>query len=212
MPPSIAKTDQGARFLRILLALALISTPPAFAAIEKSFPFTFHEAPLNKVVDYYSSHTGQKLVVDPTLASSVKINIVEPTKVSAKEAFNLLSASLALSGVAISNRDGTLVLAGARSMQRSYIPVVTELPALQPEKLATWVVTLKNADATQISQQVRMLTSKDGEIVAYGSNRLLVTDWVSSLYRIRDLIDQLDKPVEAKASPAIPPPETKKTF
>jgi type II secretory pathway component GspD/PulD (secretin) len=173
---------------------------------EKTFAFTFKETPLAKVIDYYSAHTGQKFVLDGSVANNVKISIVEPAKISPKEAFNLLSASLALSGVAISNREGTLVLASAKNMQRSYISVVTELPPLQPEKLVTWVVVLKNSDANQLSQQVRVLTSKDGELVSYGQNRLLVTDWVSSLYRMKDLIDQLDKPADAKV------PAPTKTF
>lgn len=200
--------------MRILLAAAAILIQfCAAAAIEKPseklFPFTFKEAPLTKVIDYYSGHTGQKFVLDASVASNVKISIVEPAKISQKEAFNLLSASLALSSVAISNRDGTLVLSSAKNMERSYIPVVTELPPLHPEKLVTWVVTLKNADPNQLSQQVRMMTSKDGELVTYGQNRLLVTDWVSSLYRVKDLIEHLDKPTEAKA-PA--PSPDKKSF
>ena len=200
--------------MRILLAALVISSQCAAAAVEKPFAFTFKDAPLSKVVDYYSAHTGQKFVLDGSVANSVKVNIIEPSKVSAKEAFNLLSASLALNSVAISDRQGTLVLASARSMQRSYIPVVTELPTLQPEKLVTWVVSLKHADANQISQQIRILTSKDGELAAFGSNRLLVTDWVSSLYRVKDLIDQIDRAPEAKAAVAPEPPNNapKKTF
>lgn len=176
----------------------------AAAAVQGSFPFNFHEATLSKVVSYYSTQTGQKFVVDPTLGSNIKVTILQPAKVSSKEAFNLLSASLALSGVAISNRDGTYVLASARSMGRSFIPVVTDLPPLHPEKLVTWVVNLKHADATSIVQQVRMLTSKDGEMTAYGPSRLLFTDWVSSLYRVRDLINELDKPQESKPPAAAP--------
>lgn len=167
-------------------------------AAEKSFLFSFHESPLTKVIEAYSMQTGQKFVIDGSLASSIKLTIVEPTKVTAKEAFNLLSAALALSGVAISTRDGTYVLAAARSMERSFIPVVNDLPPLQPERLVTWVVTLKFADATNILNQVRILPSKDGEAQAYGQNRLLFTDWVSNLYRIKELINQLDRPQETK--------------
>lgn len=198
--------------MRILLAAFFILSHVAYAASEKTFPFTFREAPLTKVIDYYSTHTSQKFVIDSPVASSVKVTIIEPSKVTSKEAFNLLSASLALSGIAISNRDGTLVLASARNMQRSFIPVVTELPPLQPEKLVTWIVTLKHADPNQISQQVRIMTSKDGEMASYGSNKLLLTDWVSSLYRMKDLIDQLDKAPEAKTPAAAAVDPNKKSL
>lgn len=176
------------------------------AAAERPFSFSFHEVPLTKVIELYSQQTGQKFVIDSSLASNIKVTIVEPGKVSTKEAFNLLSASLALSGVAISNRDGTFVLASVKSTERSFIPVVNDLPTLQPERLVTWVVTLKYADAANILSQVRILPSKDGEMQAYGQNRLMFTDWVSNLYRIKELINQLDKPQEIRESK---PPESK---
>ena len=176
----------------------------AHAAIDRSFPFNFQDASLNKVVGVYSAQTGHKFVVDPAVTANTKITIIDSGKITSKEAFNLLSASLALNGIAISNRDGTFVVANAKTIQRSYIPVVTELPTLHPEKLVTWVVTLKTADAGNILQQVRLLTSKEGEMVNYGQNRLMITDWVSNLYRVHDLIDQIDKPTEAKAP--LPPP------
>jgi type II secretory pathway component GspD/PulD (secretin) len=184
----------------VFFALSLIPLT-AGAAIDHSFPFTFQEAPLNKVVGIYSAQTNQRFVIDPSVSANTKVTIIESGKISGKEAYNLLSASLALEGIAISNRDGTYVVAGAKTIQRSYIPVVTDLPTLQPEKLVTWIVTLKNADANGILQQLRMLTSKEGEMVAYGQNRLMITDWVSNLYRVHDLIEHIDKPTESKAPP-----------
>lgn len=176
------------------------------AAAEKMFPFTFHETPLTKVIEAYSKATGQRFVIDAALASNIKLTILEPGTVSSKDAFNLLSAALALNSVAISQREGTFVMANARNMERSFIPVLTDLPPLQPERLVTWVVTLHHADAGNILNQVRILPSKDGEMQAYGQNRLLFTDWVSNLYRIKELINQLDKPEAPKPSA---PPETK---
>lgn len=169
---------------------------------EKTFAFNFRDAPLTKVVEYYSNQTGQKFVIDSSLTATVKVTIVQSKRVAPAEAFNLLSASLALSGVAISNRDGTYVLASARSMERSYIPVVSELPPLQPERLVTWVINLKHADATSVMQQLRILASKDGEVVTYGQSRLMITDWVSNLYRVKELIAQIDKASDTPPAPA----------
>jgi type II secretory pathway component GspD/PulD (secretin) len=175
----------------------------ASAAVEKTFHFNFEDAPLTKVLAIYSAQSGQKFVVDPNLGQSVKVTIVQTGKVGAKEAFNLLSASLSLSGVAVSDRQGTLVLASVRSMERSYIPVVTELPPLQPERLVTWVINLKNADGGNIVQQLRILTSKDGEMQSFNQKGLMITDWVSNLYRVRALLEQVDKEV-APPTPQAP--------
>ena len=92
---------------------AVLMVFSASAHAEKTFSFSFHETPLTKVIEFYSQQTGQKFVIDAALAANSKLTIVAPAKVTAKEAFNLLSASLALSGCAISNRDGTNVLASA---------------------------------------------------------------------------------------------------
>lgn len=195
--------------MRVLLLIGLVGSLNCQAIPEKSFNFSFKEAPLSNVVQVYANQTGKKFVIEPEISANAKVTIIQSQKVGAKEAFDLLSAALALSSVAISDRNGTFVVANAKSIEKSYIPVTSELPPLHPEKLTTWVATLKHVEANNVIQQARALASKDGEVAPYGNNRLIFTDWVSNLYRVREMLDQIDRTPESKPVPLVDPKNPK---
>ena len=119
-------------------------------------------------------------------------NIHSGKKVTADEAFSLMSAAFATEGLAFSRRGDTLVLLKARHIQRSNIPVVTELPPLNPEQMVTYVIKLKHLNAQEVMKQLRILPSKDGEMVPASTKEIVLTDWVSNLHRVKNIIAQID--------------------
>ncbi|NQZ02275.1 MAG: hypothetical protein HRT45_16580 [Bdellovibrionales bacterium] len=174
---------------KVVVASTMLLGPAAFAKAKK-FSFSFHDTDLYKITKKYSEYTGEKVVL-PT-ALNKKVNIIAPDKVSPSEAYALLSASLAGEGIAISKRGDTLVLMRARNVQRSWIPVVKQLPPLQPEKMVTYVIRLKHISAQDALKQLRILPSRNGEMVIGSKNEIVMTDWVSNLHRVENIIAELD--------------------
>lgn len=130
-----------------------------------------------------------------------KISIFNPQPVNIEEAFNQLSSALAVNGIALNKEGDVYMVRQARMAQRGLIETGPEVPALKPEKMFTWVLALKNTSASDIMKEIRILSSKDGEITAHlATNQLVITDWVSSLHRIRDILAQLDKPQPRKST------------
>jgi general secretion pathway protein D len=151
------------------------------------------------VLKEYSKWTGQKFVVDP--AVKAKVTILSPQPVARDEAFNLLSSAMASNGFAISKQGDTMYVSSARNIQRNLLEVTTELPSLKPERMVTWVINLKYVKADEVNKQLRILTSRDGELVPFTDrNQLIVTDWSSNLHRIGQIVSKTD----------IPAPTTKK--
>jgi hypothetical protein len=71
-----------------------------------------------------------------------------------------------------------MVVRPSRAAQRSAIEVTTQLPALQPERMVTWIVTLQNVGADEINRQFRNITTKDGDINSFTrNNQLIITDY-----------------------------------
>jgi type II secretory pathway component GspD/PulD (secretin) len=156
--------------------------------------FSYRDADVSKVIEDYSKATGQQFILDSSVRG--KVNIINPGPINKEEAFNQLSTALASNGIAISTQGNVMYVAPARSIQRNYIPVVTTLPPLKPERMYTWIIQLQNADADDVNKQLRILTSKDGELVPYvRTNQILVSDWTSNLQRIAELVKEIDKPV-----------------
>ena len=116
------------------------------------------------------------------------------------EAYNQLSNALALNGVGISTQGDTMVVMQARALQRNYIPTLTEAPPLKPERMTTVIFQLKYLSADDVNKQLRILSSRDGELVPFTpSNQILVSDWSSNMQRIAAILHELDKPQTKKS-------------
>ena len=191
------------RFLSaaLLLFAATIAISSAHGAAA-TMKMNYTNAEIISIIEAYSKASGQKFIVDPVVRG--KVSIFLPEAVSTDEAFNHLSSALALNGFAISKQGDTMVVKSARNVQRDFIQTSLELPAAKPERMATWVYTVKNMPAESVNRDLRILTSKDGEMsVNVRTNQLIFTDWVSNLHRVSDLFAAIDKPVDAATAKLI---------
>lgn len=191
-----------------VLMLALVGAD-AHAARSK-MSFNYKDTDVLKVIEDYSEASGQKFVVDANVKG--KVTAFNPNSLPIEEAFNQLSMVLATNGLAISKQGEVMMISHARNVQRNLIDVTTDLPPLKPEKMHTWIVNLKFVNADEVNRQVRILTSKDGELVPFQArNQLLITDWVSNLHRISAIISQIDKPARMGVKAPRPAPKVQET-
>lgn len=176
----------------ILASLIVVMASPAFA-----LKFSFNGEEITKIIDVYSKATNQRFVIDPGVRG--KGTVTAADDVTNEEAFNLLSSMLALNGYAISKQGDTWVVLNARNIQRGLIEVVNTLPALKPERMVTYAITLKYMPVEQVNRELRILPSKDGEMSVFTkTNQIFISDWTSNLHRIDKILAELDRPVDAK--------------
>lgn len=181
--------------MKILIASLVTLFTVAASAADKNqtLNFSFRDGDVTDVIKEYAKASGERFIVDPSVRG--KITILNPAPVSVAEAFNQLSSALAVNGIAISHQGDEMVVSPARITQRSLIEVGNQLPALKPERMYTWTIQLKYVSADEVNKQLRILTSKDGELVPFShTNQILVTDWVSNLHRIAKIIAEVDRP------------------
>ena len=185
---------------KMFLLCILILSQAAFAS--DKFNMSFKDEELTKVIETYSKKSGQKFVIDPSVRGKVTILISDP--VSKEEAFNHLSTALAVNGFAISTQGDAMVIRSARTLTRANIEVVSELPAIEPERMISWVYTAKHIPAETINREIRMLLSKDGEMgVVTDTNQILFSDWISTLHRVDQILKKIDQPVSAETQKII---------
>lgn len=132
------------------------------------------------------------LRLDNSSARRTYESVLDDPNPTLPEAYELLSESLALNGLAILEKEGVSVVLAARNAQRSFIPVTTELPAQKPERMVSWVYEPKTMKADDINKNMRVLSSKDGEIIVTTNNRLIFTDWTSNIQKIAKTLEQVD--------------------
>ena len=180
-----------------LLAIVLVSAVVAQAS--NKVKLDFNNTDLTAILKKYSEATGQKFIVDSVVRGN--ITLINPTEVSAEEAFNQISEALAINGYAFVKNGDWLTVRNARSAQRDNLSVTTELPQPLPMRLVTWVIAIKNTSAMELMKDVRMLTSSYGEISANtNTNQLIITDWSTNLQRVAEIIKTIDKPTDPSVS------------
>jgi general secretion pathway protein D len=185
----------------LFLSAALFVGSIAQAAPEASSSLThkmyFKNEDILKVIEFYSKISSQKIIVDSSVRGKVSIFIQEP--ISADEAFNHLSSALALNGYGFVRKGDTLEVRSARNLQRDLHEIKTELPALKPERIVTYVYSPKFVSVENINRDLRIMSSKDGEMAVHPStNQIIFTDWVSNIHRIEAIMKEVDKPAVAK--------------
>lgn len=175
-----------------LMSLFIITFFVFTSYAEVKVKMYFNNEEITKMIEIYSKTSGQKFIIDPAVRGKASIFLQD--EVSIEEAFNHLSSALAINGYAISKQGDTMVIKTARNIQRDLIEVSTERPNLKPERMYTWIYTVKNIPAQNITKDLRILPSKDGEMsVNSSNNQLIFTDWTSNLNRIADIMKELDK-------------------
>lgn len=177
----------------LVLFLTVINL--SWASAETTMKMNYNQEDLLKVIEAYSKVSGQKFVVDASVRG--KVSIFTQKELPLAEAFNELTSALAVNGYGISKQGDTMIVKSARNIQRDYIEVSSERPSLKPERMYSWVYSVRNQSASQINRDVRTLMSRDGEMVVNTAlNQLIFTDWVSNLNRIADLLKEIDKPAD----------------
>jgi general secretion pathway protein D len=166
---------------------------------EGSQKWYFNNEELSKIIEMYSSMSGQKFIIDPGVRG--KVSIFNQGPISTEEAFNQLSSALAINGFGISKQGDTMIIKSARNIQRDLIEVSSEVPSLKPERIYTWIYTAKNIPVTEINRDFRILLSKDGESnIIVRKNQIIFTDWASNLNRVASIMKQIDTPVSPEAA------------
>jgi general secretion pathway protein D len=175
----------------LIPVMALLFAHAGFAAEDNKVSLNFVNADIPEVVRAISQISRKNFLVDPRVKGT--INIVSATPVSPELAYDILLSALRMQGFAAVESNGvTKVMPEADA--KLHIDAVGK-PRGAGDRLITKVFVLKNESASQMINVVRPMVSPNNVVVAYpASNALVITDYVSSLRRIEQIIHSIDQP------------------
>lgn len=177
--------------------LVFFSIMTAFA--EDKIKIYFNNEEISKVIEMYSKATGQKFIIDPGVRGKISIYNQEP--ISKEEFFNQLSNGLAVNGFAISKQDDVMVVQSARNIQRNMIEVSSQRPSMKPQRMYSWIYKPKYVAVSTLNRDLRILPSKDGEMNVFEqNNQIIITDWVSNINRVAEILEKIDIPEDANTT------------
>jgi general secretion pathway protein D len=155
--------------------------------------FDFPNADITDVVKAISELTGRNFIIDQGVRG--KITIIAPTKITVAEAYKAFLSALAINGYAVVPSGGFYKIRSARNAQRDSIETYSGAYYPTSDQMITRIIHLKHISAENVNRDLRILTSKDGEMSVYNqTNSLIISDYGANIERVMKIIDQLDVP------------------
>lgn len=153
--------------------------------------FDYPNADVNDLVKAISELTGKNFIVDPNVHG--KVSIMAPSRITVAEAYKAFLSALAINGLAVVRGDGFYKIKQARTAQRDRIDTYGGAYYPTSDQMITRIVKLKYISADEVNKQLRIITSKDGEVMAYPpTNSLIISDYGSNIDRVMKILNQLD--------------------
>ncbi len=155
--------------------------------------FDFPNADLQDIVKAISELTGKNFIIDNGLRG--KITIIAPSKITVAEAYKAFLSALAINGFAIVPQGKFLKIRSARNAQRDSIETFSGTYYPNSDTMITRIIHLKHIQAEAVNRDLRILSSKDGEMSVYPpTNSIILSDYGSNIDRVMKIINQLDVP------------------
>lgn len=155
--------------------------------------FDYPNADILDVVKAVSELTGKNFIVDPQVRG--KITIIAPSQITVAEAYKAFLSALAINGYTVVPSGNFLKVKSARNAQRDSIETYSGNYYPDADQMITRIIKLKYISADEVNKNLRILPSKDGEMVPYPpTNSIIISDYGSNIDRVMKIIEQLDVP------------------
>jgi len=156
----------------------------------------FERASLDQVLRFIGQVSGLTIIKDSDL--SQEVTIISDQDITIDDAFSVLNSALAVKGFTSVRTDKTLKIISIDNAKTSELPVklATSPDKIKPsDEYVTVVIPLSYADAYDLRKDLGNLVAKRADLSANArSNTLIITDSAANVYRIANIVKQLDTP------------------
>jgi len=167
----------------------------AEAVAEPTIRFTFKDAPIDQVVDFFAKEAGIPVIAETDVPAGA-VTFISGRVYPLDEALRVLNTILRTRGLLLRRDAEFLYLGKVGDMQKA--PVDTfrgELPdSVTDEQIVSVVIPLNNAIAGTLAENLKGLVASYGSLVAIpNQNMLVLTESAGQVRRLRTIINSLDE-------------------
>jgi general secretion pathway protein D len=147
---------------------------------------------ISMLVKFIADITKKNFIIDNNVTG--KVSVVSPRKMTIDEAYKVFESILEVNGFTTVKTGNIIKVVKSSDAVTKGIETQTSLSASVQDRLVTQIIQLKYADAEDVKNLITPLVSKSSsQIMSYPlSNLLIVTDTVSNLKKIMDIIKVID--------------------
>lgn len=149
---------------------------------------------LSQLVETISNFTGRRFIFGGKIRPGVKATIVSPKPVSAGEAYEAFLSVLQTNGMTVIPQGRYLKIIETAGISNDETEVLgTATPVPNADRYMTRLYRLRHADATEVSNVLAKLKTKDADVTVYTpSNLLILTDTGTNILRMLRIVEELD--------------------
>jgi general secretion pathway protein D len=187
-PKQLHNISKGARTGAVAPSSAALGNPLG----DQPVTLNFVDADIQAVVRSLSRSSGRQFLVDPRVKGT--LTLVSEGQVPAKQAYDMLLASLRMQGFSVVDVGGVAHVVPEADAKLLGGPVYS---ADQPagNGMLTRTFRLQYENAVNLIPVLRPIVSPNNPINAYpGNNTIVVTDYADNLNRVAQLIASIDSP------------------
>ena len=154
----------------------------------------FNDVNINLFIKYISELTGKNFIVDRAVKG--KVTIISPTKISKDDAYYVFESVLEVHGFTTISSGTIIKIVPAVQARSKNIPIIRQKGLLYPEdKVVTQLIRLTYVSPNNMKKMLAPLVSKTGVVIANTeSGMLIVTDVLSNINRLMEIIRAIDVP------------------
>jgi general secretion pathway protein D len=168
----------------------------------KTVALKFNAAPLDQVLQFYSDLTGRTLLSAPAINASVTLR--SQTDLTIPEAMQAVKTVLAMNNIGLVEIGTKFVkVVPIGSVQQEGLIIQSnmwqQLVHEENDELISEIVSLKYIDPAEAQKSIAGLIHAYGKILPLERiNSLLIADTTININRIKEVLNQIDQPIELK--------------
>ena len=161
-------------------------------ATEELIVLNFNNLGIDQILQFISQMTGKAIIKSDDANGS--FTIMNPNKVTKKEALDLIEAAFAIKGITIIETDNLIKIVSAKSALQKDVTFAKEDDKPSPHRITQKVIYLENALASTIKESLTPLVPETSNIIADDrTNTLVITDTGVNIERFERIIKELDR-------------------
>ncbi len=175
-------------WLGLFSQASFVLAAPSSSAGAVTLKQNFQQAEIETVIEAVAKLTGRNFIIDPRVKG--KVTLIAPGAMHPDDLYETLLAILRVHGfVAIQGKTAIQIVPA--NLARDQVPY--ENRNAEESDWVTEVIPVHKVDATKLVAVLRPLVAREGHLVALSdSNRLIVTDSVINIERIKAILKRVD--------------------
>ncbi len=159
---------------------------------QKFVTLDFDNVDISVLVKFVSELTGKNFLIDEKVKG--KVTVMSPKKIPVNDVYRVFLSILEINGFTVVPAGNMIKIVPSAVAREKSLEIRTQKDLADPEdRMVTQVISLERANPDEIKRVLDPIVPKTGSVLSYpAAGMLIVTDYLSNIRRIQEIVSALD--------------------